>query len=407
MIKQNFIPEEKYLVKFSIKYQTSPGQNIFILGNIPELGNWKDAKFKLKWSEGHFWKGKLELPMDTDFFQFKFVCFSDDNKFKRWEEGPDRIFDKRTIDEDKDRTYKVDCMWEHFSITFHIYYPVGNEVEHMQIIGGPQEIGGWFKNGSIPLKMSLTEPKTLQGIFGKFWHAKVFLKANQKENFDFEYRYSIYNPIKGSAIWEREPNRKLKILTDYNLVVDQDGYEEALSQTNREVELITNSHIERLDVNFVANLKFDRIGDYNVYIGPYPQNEDDIEKMASSGVTAVLNVQTDTDMTHRQINWQHNLASYEKHEIQVIRYPIRDFDQQDLISKLKGANDLLKELLMEGKTVYVHCTAGMSRAAATVIGYLVFYECYSLEDAYDFVKFHRSIICPNMGAIAEVIKNYS
>jgi protein-tyrosine phosphatase len=211
----------------------------------------------------------------------------------------------------------------------------------------------------------------------------------------------------GSAIWEREPNRRLTILTDYNLVMDQNGFAEELNKVGREIELITNSHIDKLDVNFVSHLKFDKIGDYNIYIGPYPQNEDDIGKMAQAGITAVLNVQTDMDMVHRQVNWEHNLAAYKKHKIQVVRYPIRDFDQDDLIKKLKGANDTLKELLMEKKTVYVHCTAGMSRAAATVIGYLVFYECYSLEDAYEFVKSHRSIICPNMGALAEVIKNYS
>jgi hypothetical protein len=200
MKKQAFIPEDKYEVKFSIKYQTSPGQNIYILGSITELGNWKESKFRLKWSEGHIWKGKLELPKDKDYFQYKFVCLSDDNKFKRWEEGPDRIFDKRKMEQDKDRVYKLDCMWEHFSITFHIYYPLSNETEHMQIIGGPSEIGGWFKNGSSPVKMTLTEPKTIQGISGKFWHTKVFLQATNKENYEFEYRYSIFNPIKGKKI---------------------------------------------------------------------------------------------------------------------------------------------------------------------------------------------------------------
>jgi protein-tyrosine phosphatase len=170
---------------------------------------------------------------------------------------------------------------------------------------------------------------------------------------------------------------------------------------------MTNSHIDKLDVNFVSHLKFDKIGDYNIYIGPYPQNEDDIETMAKAGITAVLNVQTDLDMVHRQVNWKNNLAAFKRHNIEVVRYPIRDFDQQDLIHKLKGANDLLNELIMEKHTVYVHCTAGMSRAAATVIGYLVFYECYSLEDAYDYTKSFRSIICPNINALAEVVKQNS
>ena len=89
-----------------------------------------------------------------------------------------------------------------------------------------------------------------------------------------------------------------------------------------------------------------------------------------------------------------------------MRYPIEDFDQEDLELKLKGAGDKLKELLDEGKSVYVHCTAGMSRAAATVIIYLVLHEDYSVEAARKFVKEHRSIICPNYAVINNVVLKY-
>ncbi len=175
----------------------------------------------------------------------------------------------------------------------------------------------------------------------------------------------------------------------------------------REVEILRNSQIERLDVNFVSGLKFDKIGNFKIYIGPYPQNEEDIENIANSSISAVLNVQTDMDMHHRQINWNNNLKAYKKHSIEIVRHPIRDFDQLDLIEKLKDASDHLKGLLDKGFLVYVHCTAGMSRAAATVIAYLVFYQDFCLEEAHDFVKSYREIICPNLKAIETVIKNYN
>ena len=151
--------EERCQIKFSIKYQTSPGQNMYVLGNINELGNWKENKFKLKWTEGHIWKGKLELPMKVSTFTFKFVCISDDNRYKRWEEGPDRIFNNKL----GENLVKLDCVWEHFSISFNIYYPLNNEMEYFQIIGGPKEIGNWFREGGQPVKMNLTEPKTIGG----------------------------------------------------------------------------------------------------------------------------------------------------------------------------------------------------------------------------------------------------
>ncbi len=213
----------------------------------------------------------------------------------------------------------------------------------------------------------------------------------------------IYKLI-DSAIWEREPNRKLKILTDLNLLNSES---DEISREGREVEVLRNSHIERLDINFVSGLKFDKIGNFLIFIGPYPQNEEDIENIANSQIDAVLNVQTDLDMQHRQINWNSNLKAYVKHDIEIVRHPIRDFDQSDLIEKLKEASDILKNLLENGYVVYVHCTAGMSRAAATVIAYLVFYHDYTLEEAHDYVKSFREIICPNLKAIETVIKNNS
>lgn len=118
-------------------------------------------------------------------------------------------------------------------------------------------------------------------------------------------------------------------------------------------------------------------------------------------------MQTDLDMNHRQINWDNNLNSYKRNNITIVRYPIRDFDQDDLTNKLRKASELLKNLIKQGKAVYVHCTAGMSRAAATVILYLVLNHEMTLEDAYDYVKSYREIICPNIKAIAKVIENES
>ena len=37
---------------FSINYCTQPGQDVYVLGNCPELGNWKlDEGLKLSWND--------------------------------------------------------------------------------------------------------------------------------------------------------------------------------------------------------------------------------------------------------------------------------------------------------------------------------------------------------------------
>lgn len=173
----------------------------------------------------------------------------------------------------------------------------------------------------------------------------------------------------------------------------------------KENELMINNEILRFDINFVSELIYNKMGHLPIYIGPYPQNSKEIEILKKDGITAVLNVQSDLDHQHRQINWNFQLKAYKDNLVLIERYPIFDFNPEDLINKLKGAGDLLNKLIKENHTVYVHCTAGMSRAAATVICYLYYYQSFSLNDAYEFVKKHRSIICPNLKAIQQVISN--
>jgi hypothetical protein len=61
-----------------------------------------------------------------------------------------------------------------------------------------------------------------------------------------------------------------------------------LEWKNQDLVFLVNGHIEKVDANFVGGLTFDKIGDTNIFIGPYPQTEQDVEIMKRSGVTGVL-----------------------------------------------------------------------------------------------------------------------
>jgi protein-tyrosine phosphatase len=56
---------------------------------------------------------------------------------------------------------------------------------------------------------------------------------------------------------------------------------------------------------------------------------------------------------------------------------------------LPEAVRMLHLLLSMGKSVYVHCTAGINRATLTVVGYLTFVKGWQLEDAKGHVKARR------------------
>ena len=264
----------------------------------------------------------------------------------------------------------------------------------------------WQKNNEKPIKMELDNTKQLIAKDGNvitgFWTKTVIMRTSDKNNLDFEYRYSLYDQKKDSSIWEREPNRHIHIyLTQDEIPLFNDNKISIDSYY-----LLTNSFLEVLDVNFVSNLEFNKMGDKNIFIGPYPQSNNDFKKLSESKIDTILNVQSDKDFIIRQVNFELQIEEAKQFGITINRYPIEDFNQIDLYNKLKGAGDLLNQLLKEGKKVYVHCTAGMSRAAATVIIYLVLYENYTVEDANNFCKKYRPVICPNYGVINKIASTY-
>ena len=83
----------------SVHYQTNPGEDIYIVGSIPELGEWKERKCKMTWTDGHTWILDEPIITTAPFFRYKYVCARKDNKNEfRWETGVDRIADLRLLE---------------------------------------------------------------------------------------------------------------------------------------------------------------------------------------------------------------------------------------------------------------------------------------------------------------------
>lgn len=84
-------------ITFSLKYDTTFGEEIGILGSIPNLGNWNQNEiFYLKWNTGNIWTGEINSETNPfKDFEFKFVISSNRN-VKKWESGDNNkvIFDK-------------------------------------------------------------------------------------------------------------------------------------------------------------------------------------------------------------------------------------------------------------------------------------------------------------------------
>lgn len=128
----------------------------------------------------------------------------------------------------------------------------------------------------------------------------------------------------------------------------------------------------------------------NLFVGWHPATGGDVRRLTDAGVTAVLNLQTDHDFGLFGVDWPTLRARYFASGIEVRRVPIRDFDDDDLRAKLPEAVRVLKELLDDGNTVYVHCSAGVNRSPSVVIAYLHWEKDWTLEEAERHVRKHRS-----------------
>ena len=98
----------------------------------------------------------------------------------------------------------------------------------------------------------------------------------------------------------------------------------------------------------MTGFEIDKIGEHRIYLGPYPQSKEDVQTLAGNDVTAVLCVQTKVDFQLRQINFEAIQSFYEECNIKLCHYPIKDFDAKDLLGKLQGAIDRLRDLINEG-----------------------------------------------------------
>jgi len=66
---------------------------------------------------------------------------------------------------------------------------------------------------------------------------------------------------------------------------------------------------------------------------------------------------------------------YKQIGIDAIHFPIIDFNEHDLTSNLFEAAQILNDMINNKKlNVYVHCTAGMGRAPASVLSYLCIFK---------------------------------
>ena len=266
------------------------GQSVAIVGNIEELGNWKQFKANMKWTDGHVWV--LEnVPISVPYFQYKYVIMRDGQP-EKWEQGINRIGDLMLLSAQckGGSSLSLNDQFDRYTVNFSMHYPV-EDGEYMRINGDTDQLGFWQKGkGAMTMERAKQDVVWLTGEKVRPWQFPVTYKQGECPG-KITYKYLVRNDKRDTNVWEREPSRKLD-LQDPNNYQGELGKAGSDVWRNVEKAFIVNGHVEMSDANFVGGLTFDKIGNTNIFIGPYPQLEKDTQAMKEAGITGVFNVQT-------------------------------------------------------------------------------------------------------------------
>ena len=150
-MKTDIIKDNTITFQIKLRYETLPGEEIYILGEGKDFGNWTNPNFKLYWSEGNLWTADYTISTSIEFVKFKFVVKG--NNSMKWEEGSNRLLSTRILKglkQTKDGKYILDCIWGHFIINFNIHYIVNN-TSYMRMIGGTDALHNWMSSVRLEL----------------------------------------------------------------------------------------------------------------------------------------------------------------------------------------------------------------------------------------------------------------
>ncbi|KAL4430504.1 hypothetical protein ABPG74_005429 [Tetrahymena malaccensis] len=335
-----------------IQIQSQNKKLYYITGNHKELGNLRNPQKMNYIPEKQIWELQIYVDRNTEYIRYFYIQKEGNNQLE-WEKGSGR---------------------------FIYMQPLINEQSF-----DASAIGS-CKQSSIYSSHSLSDID--------FEDLKTeFLTQSQN-------RTNNYNSITNKPITESIQNTEVSCQSQNKINKRLQG-KIKVNTLNKGIFLCEDNEIS-LDFS----LSFDNISDY-LYIGPYISNNiSDIKQLKQFGIDTVLSLQTDDDMQRRSVDKNYLKEQYKKNGIEYYNIPIKDKSFQDFYHKGLRAVEKLNTLLKNQKrTVYLHCTGGISRAPQTAILYLSLYKNYSLKNATKFVCNKREAAFPDEQLMHQVYNN--
>jgi protein-tyrosine phosphatase len=126
-----------------------------------------------------------------------------------------------------------------------------------------------------------------------------------------------------------------------------------------------------------------------LWVGCFIRPED-INRLRQMGITAIVSMQSDEDLSEFKISLKKLLKAYQSADIEYRRIPTRDFDQQALFANLsKAIMEVEDALAPRWARAYIHCTAGINRGPTLAAAYLMKIWRMPAQEASNYVAARR------------------
>lgn len=128
----------------------------------------------------------------------------------------------------------------------------------------------------------------------------------------------------------------------------------------------------------------------NFWIGRALHTSEDTARLKTElGVTAVVSLETDRDLEAAGLTWSKVRERYRTLGMEVHRVEIEGDWPAAVIEVMRRAMTLVRRLIQNEHTVFLHCTAGMNRSPTVALMYLNMIEGMPVEEALATVKLSR------------------
>lgn len=305
-----------YVLTLRIHYETKFGEYLCVVGDIEELGKWKEFTCQLQWTEGHYWVTPRPIRVRRQFFQYKYLVLHQSDVPKVWESGFNRVVDLKLLAEKsgvldyaelgKACSLELTDIWNSFSITFQLIFRGSHDSDQVYLEGLKQEpvmltkqevLAEWqrAKYGDSAELFQADVLMSQQEVKAHGEAGTALLNAEVSKPILLTYRYVLKHQQKDLRQVEvRERDSVFRAIL-FNQPEDYKGEQPSLRAAHEKRDdrlFVVNGKAARFDGAFKRPFSVHRLDRTAIFCGSFPETEEDMLCLQDLGVTAVMCIQT-------------------------------------------------------------------------------------------------------------------